>query len=171
MLIDNASLVTSCFLRDTERLASKWTTPQLPISDRRHRPLPVVLKELVISLRGKSGDNSDLNFDALDFGESIFPVAGESSTMEESMIDSETSRIQDQPTDDRQPGQDPLWAIADVMLDKVERLFACAIKEHSFAATSPATEREDVRGMLHTTRVTEDKVRPRSFRAMKMLSY
>lgn len=173
MLIDDASLVTTCFPRDTERLANKWALPRLPISDRRHRPLPVVLKELVTSLRGKLDDNSPSDFEIPEPMVSQPGAAEQSSAMEESIIDSETSRIQDKATDAgpgsinaRQPGQDPLWAIADVMLAKVEELFAQAVKEHPSAPAADLAEGPDVSGMLHAMRVTENEVCPPSIRAI-----
>lgn len=159
MLMDNASKVTSCFLRDADRLASRWSIPQLPISQSRHRPLPDVLKELVTALRGKSGDSSDLDFGVPDFGESTSTSATEqSSVMEESIIDSENSRVHDKLTA-QQPGQDPLWAIADVMLGKVETLLSQAIREHTSVLATHSAHGADIAGMLHATRVTENKVR------------
>lgn len=158
MLMDNASKVTSCFLRDADRLASTWAIPQLPISQSRHRPLPVVLKELLISLRGKSGDSSDLDFDVPDLGESSSTSAAEqSSIMEESIIDSENSRVHDK-LPSRQPGADPLWAIADVMLSKLENLLSRAPREHTSESVTNSVHGADTGGMLHATRVTENKV-------------
>lgn len=166
MLTDNTSKVTSCFLADTERLASKWANPQLPVSNAKQRTLPVVVKELVTALRGNSEMSSDLDFETPDLGESSFGRAAEqSSLMDESIIELDTGPIHEPSSSTgpghvtiRQPGEDPLWAIADVMVGKVEDLLSHAIKERATPSASPYAQRARTSDMLHATRVRECKV-------------
>lgn len=159
MLSDNSSKVTSCFLVDSERLASKWAAPQLPNRSNPQRPLANVLRDLLNSLRGDTARNTEL-----------IPLTepprkqDESSMMEESIIDltvdSDTSENpKSEGPSARAPGEDPLWAIADVMLAEVEQLLSHSVKERSHSTQLSAILETIGPNELFVRRVTEDEVR------------
>jgi hypothetical protein len=164
MLADNTSKVASCFLIDADRLAGKWATPQLPIHEETQRPLATLLKDLMCSLRGDVATSADLCHGSPDRHETgMSRRQDESSMMEESIIDVSTDsdvpgKTQPRGEPPRPSGEDPLWAIADVMLGKVERLLSHAVKERS--ETTQSTSPSDTFGQdgLLVKRVTENEV-------------
>ena len=165
MLSDNSSKVTSCFLVDSERLASKWAAPQLPNRSDPQRPLANVLRDLLNSLRGDIAKNTELSSLIPDIPLPQPPrKQDESSMMEESIIDltvdSDTSENpKSEGPSARAPGEDPLWAIADVMLAKVEQLLSNAVKERSHPIQFSASLETVGPNELFVRRVMEDEVR------------
>ncbi|KAJ9120779.1 hypothetical protein QFC22_002712 [Naganishia vaughanmartiniae] len=163
MLAEKGSTLPDYFLVDSERLAGHWAAPQLPTENDSRRPLPVVLKELMITLRGTSEDLSDLEIDLPDPGDGdAFPLDTKS-TIREKSLDQRGDRPQDdvraQPNPNnvtpKEPGKDPLWSIADVLLSKAEKLVIAAIKDRTLAEIDDVRQSSCKKEELRACRTAE----------------
>lgn len=171
MLTERSSTLPSYFLVDAERLAGQWAIPQLPIDDASPRPLSVVLKDLMISLRGSSENLDDL--DILDTSNDNTFSMGARGTSRGQPIhqrgNGETKNAELEPKGDhvlpKRIGEDPLWAIADVLLGKVENLVTVAIKDRTLTEASELNRPKSRVVGLYACRTTEDGVSTRKYRS------
>ncbi|KAJ9105236.1 hypothetical protein QFC21_001601 [Naganishia friedmannii] len=149
MLTEKASTLPGYFLVDSERLAGQWAQPQLPAEDDARRSLPVVLKELMISLRGTSENSSDLDIQ-LPCVSDDDAFAGDSQSATRGLFAKERREIFSAYLQPKQthvtptePGKDPLWSIADVLLSKVEKLVSAAIKDRTLTEVETPSRRAE----------------------------
>lgn len=116
-------------------------------------------------LRGDTAPSADFYGDAPDRSQlKALRRQDESSVMDESIIDVSTDsdtlgtpKLKGELA--RPPGEDPLWAIADVMLGKVEYLLSRSVKERSHPTPPTSTFQPIGANELFVKRVTEDEVR------------
>ncbi|KAJ9108134.1 hypothetical protein QFC19_002601 [Naganishia cerealis] len=165
MLTDKASTLPSYFLIDSERLMGKWAVPKLPAEDDRHRPLSVVLKELMLSLRETSENSSDLDIQLSDtIDNTMLPSQGRNDVKDDTFVPQSglnASVDAGSPADGyhvtpKEPGQDPLWSIMDVLLNKVEKLISSAIRDRTATKEMEADSTNRKTDKFHACRTAEN---------------
>lgn len=170
MLTERGSALPGYFLVDTERLEGRWAVPQLPVENDPRRPLSVVLKELMICLRGTSRNSIDLDFQLPDISDNGESQLDSTSTIRKQALhqheNAATDVAESQPRQSdvtpKEPGKDPLWSIADVLLNDVEKLVTDAIKDRTLAEVSESDPSRSKVDGLYACRTAENGVSVRN---------